>query len=344
MIIMTATGEPRPLPWKRLLLAVGICVASGAMFWPAPPADVPAPAAPAPPRPSVPIDVGGPIDEPATSPAPQPQPVARAGISTPQPAWQTIALADGRVFVGTCDDTQETITVQAAVRGGALIRMQPIVIRVPDRGIASLTPYDGALGPINGPFVASVDPEREADVAKQRETAAIQAEQRRQEAAERERIRQRAAQRSQATKRLAAAEAALLAANRREQEIAANASTLDEDRRLKLELANALQLQLNTAQDRWNQEVQTLGPRIRKPDGTWGGGPTEATETLVNSLKEQIRIARNGAAAAEQRKTAEAAERQLLLVRVPQMSDDIAAVSKALAEMADPPAPGSTDP
>jgi hypothetical protein len=343
---MTDTGVPRPIPWKLLLLAVGICVASGAMFWPGQPADVPAPVAPAPPRPPVPIDVGGPIDEPAATPAPLPPPVARTDIPTPapQPAWQTIVLADGRVFVGTCDATQEAITVQAAVRGGALIRMQPIVIRVPERGIASLTPYDGALGPINGPFVATVDAERQADVARQRETAAIQAEQRRQEAAERERIRQRVMQRSQATKRLSAAEAALREATRREQELAANAGTLDEDRRLKLELANALQLQLNTAQDRWNQEVQTLGPRIRRPDGTWGGGPTEATETLVNSLKEQIRIARNGAAAAEQRKVAEAAERQQLLGRVPQLSDDIAAVSKALAELADPPAPGSTDP
>lgn len=342
---MATSTLPRPLPWKRLSLAVAICVGSGALFWPRQSAGVPTPIV-AEPRPAVPIDVGGPFDGPETRPAAAPLPAAHVDTAAPapQPAWQTIVLADGRTFIGTCDDRREAITVQAAVRGGVLIRMQPIVIRIPARGISSLTPYDGALGAISAQFVATVDPERQADIAKQRETAAIQAEQRRQEAAERERIRLRAVQRTQAAKRLGEAEAALLEANRREQELAANAGTLDEDRRLKMELANALQLQLNTAQDRWNQEVQTLGPRIRKPDGTWGGGPTEATETLVIALKEQIRIARNGAAAAEQRKTAEAAERQLLLDRAPQLGGDVETARKALAALDDPPAPGSTDP
>lgn len=341
---MTATEATRPLPWKWLLLAVGLCVASGAMFWPPQPAVEPVQVAPAPPRPPVPIDVGGPIDEPGTMPAPAPQTAVGEIAAPAQPAWQTIVLGDGRTFIGLCEGTRETITVQAAVRGGVLLRMQPIVIRVPEQGIVSLTPYDGALGAINGPFVATVDPAREADIARQRESAAIQAERRRQEAAERERVRQRAVERSQAAKRLGAAEAELREANRREQEIAANAGTLDEDRRLKLELANGLQLQLNTAQDRWNLEVQTLGPRTRKPDGTWDGGPTEATETLVRALQEQIRLARQSAAAAEQRKATEAVQRQQLLDRAPQLSEEIAAARKELTALEDPPALRSADP
>lgn len=339
---MTVTAAPRPLQWRRLLLAVGLCVASGALFLPTPPVEVPEPASPTLPRPSVPIDVGGPIDEPAAAAKPLPPPVAET--STPQLAWQTIALADGRVFVGTCSDTHESITVQAAIRGGTLIRMPPIVIRVPEQGITSLTPYDGALGPINGPFVTSVDPGRQADIAKQRENASIQAEQRRQQAAESERIRQRVVLRSQASKRLGLAEAALGEANRRMQEIAANVGLLDDDRRLKQELANSLQLQLNNAQDRWNQEVQALGPRQRKSDGTWGGGPTEATETLVNALQEQIRVARNGAAATTQRKTAEAAELRQLQGRIPQLSEEIAAARKTLADLDEAPALRPTAP
>lgn len=324
-------------PW--IVVGLVVVVSAAALLWRRP-APVATPVA----RPPVVVaPVRTPEAMPLATPAPAPVPVPVPDLPTPiqQPvasetkpsvALQSIQLADGRRFIGLHDPVAGVIVVRAAVRGGTVTRMQDITVRVEQTAVSSVTAYDGSLGDLGGPYVpAPVDPARAAAVDSAREASAARAAQRREEAAEQERERQRLTRRAAAAQRVDDAKADLQAAGQREQFLAGHAKTLDDDRRLKLELINGLQLQFNTAQDRWNQEVQTLGPRVTKPDGTLGGGPTQATEALFNNLQQQIQQARKAVAAIEASIRAEAEERQELVAGMPRLTAAVEAATQALA-------------
>jgi hypothetical protein len=260
------------------------------------------------------IDVGPPLPfdplptEPtvvaAPTPIPDPAPVAgpvEVSPSTPQavskPDLSYLILPDGRRFIGVHHAALGVIDVEASIRGGVVTRMPSLRIHVDIGSRVETTPYDGAMGRFDGRYVPPApDPLKAAAVAQARTVAAEREQQKRAEAAERERIqRQEVARlvvRQETGRRVAAATEQVRMAKQREQLLSQNATALDADRRIKLELINGLQLQLNTAMDRWNQDVQTRGKRVVNPDGTITGGPTPATEALVNNLQVQMLQAR----------------------------------------------------
>ncbi len=323
------------------LLVVGILVvAVGAAAWalrPTPVATLPiAPPVVSEPKPLPPPILEIPVQAPPVpeTPAtiePEPAPVAEPVASIP---LQDITLSDGRRFIGVRDEAGHSIIVQAAVRGGSMTRMQSIIIRAGDDEIAKLMPYDGRYGDLAVAFVAPpVDPARAAEVARNRAAAAARAEERRAAAAERERIRLEEQRRTEAALRVSTAQAALDSAIDRERLLTARVPLLTDDRRAKQELINGLQLQMNAAQDRWNLELQTLGPRVKKADGTWAGGPTPATEELVANLDRQLIQARRTLTGLEQTMRSEAEERQTLAVTRPRLEAEVTAATAAVASL-----------
>lgn len=328
------SGPDRLLSTCLVLGLLAMTACSSRMDTVAPPPHAAPPSAPVAP---VAVDPpAGPATTLVPAPASLPVPAAPSPAAAPDPSptagqLQSIILADGRRFIGTYDAKNGTIMVTASVRGGTVTRMQAITVRAEAAAVASVAAYDGSLGDLGVPYVAvPVDPVRAIEVAEAREAAAARAEQRRKEAAEQERVRQLAARRAAAVQRLAAAKADLLDATQREERLAGLFKKLAEDRLLKLELINGLQLQFNRAEDRWNREVQELGPRVTKPDGTMTGGPTPATEVLVNNLRNQIQQAQRAVAAAEQAQRNETAARQALTAEIARLNAEIASASAAL--------------
>lgn len=296
----------------------------------APPAPVPPPAAPVPavvtakPLPAAP--------EPAAELVPPP--VAEPVAITPAVPLQSILLRDGRRFVGIHEPAEGSIVVAAAIRGGDVKRMQAIRVRVAASDIVSSEPYDGRHGDLAMAYVPPpADPRREAELVQAHAVAAERAEARRQEAAERERLRAQEQRHAEAVRRAADARTAIALARERIIVLAAHVPTLHDDRRLKLELINGLQLQINAARDRWNLEVQNLGPRVVAPDGTRSGGPTPATETLVAQLAQQIRAAREEVTRLEATLRAEANERLALEQSLPRLDTDVQEADAALANL-----------
>lgn len=327
-----AGSKRRLLPWLGLAAVASAVV----LWWPRPhpvppPADPPIVITPVLTRPPPEkVDAGPPpAARPLAPPAPPAPPPSRATIPL-----QSIVLADGRHFIGIHDPVTGTVIVHAAVHGGIVTRMQAITIRVDADAILSATAYDGSKGDIAAGYVPPVvDAARAMDLATAREAAAAREKLRRQEAAERERLRLLAEQRAAAEQRLMMAKDAELTANGREHFLTSRQATLAEDRRQQRELLTGLQLQLNTAQDRWNLEFQTLGPRTTAADGTQGGAPTPATELLVGHVQLQIRQAQQRLAAIEQAQRAGNAELQELGAGRPHRKAEIQAASEALAAL-----------
>jgi hypothetical protein len=115
----------------------------------------------------------------------------------------------------------------------------------------------------------------------------------------------------------------------RDRLLADRAAPQEADRVAAQQLAHGLQLQLNTANDRWNLEVQQLGPRKQLPDGSWTGGPTPATEALVVHLTRQLAEARASETRLQAAITADAAERRSIAKDLPERVRELAEAQSA---------------
>ncbi|MEK7413491.1 MAG: hypothetical protein AAB263_09280 [Planctomycetota bacterium] len=238
-------------------------------------------------------------------------------------------LRDGRFFVGSYRADVGSLMVRAAVRGGVTTLVPDMVITVVAAEITARRPYRGEYGDLSTtPVPRAPDPVRSAENARAREQAQAQAAQRRTLEAERERVRARTQRRNEVDQRVIALTAAIARDQEREQKLTAHVPQLEEFRKRQDDLLVGLQLQYNTAQDRWNIEIQE-----RNPIGRQAGRPTLATEQLVSSLQQQIQAARAARARATRELAAESAEQRLIRERLPNEQGELAGAKAEATQM-----------
>jgi len=135
---------------------------------------------------------------------------------------------------------------------------------------------------------------READLARQRQEAAVRSAERKAKyaAAEKEKAIQAAVQ--AAEQRLSTARARLAEMSQRIQQLDTWIQSTTPMLQQKSLHQEALRMQYNAAIDRWNQEVAAMGPR-RTGRNFYGtqvqGGPTDATMALAQGLEQQLKAA-----------------------------------------------------